>query len=171
MGPSRSVGLKYSHVLKYGIFLFLIVAVHAQAFDIDLSRRRKKTVEKAEGNVPSTVLPQKSTTDFFSTGESKQELVILNTDRGFVPSRISLKKGTRYTLHIVNVNQTEKNISFILDAFSEHHSTFYGKISSFDVTPAQEGVFSFQCPETSVEGKLIVISNEAPSRGLATEGD
>ena len=155
------------------VFVILLALIlsweSAQAFDIDLSRRRRDTGKK-EGATPS--VQQKSDGDYFldlfNSSEPKQELVILNTDKGFVPSKVALRKGSRYTIHVVNVNDKEKNVSFILDAFSEHHSTFYGKIKSFEIKPAQEGVFSYQCPETSYEGKFVVITPEH-SRGLATD--
>jgi len=158
--------------ISTALFILILISLEASAFEIDLSRRRKKATEQEEAKVPATVLPQKrAATEIFQGGDMKQELVILNTDRGFVPSRVSLKKGTSYTVHVVNVNQKEKNVSFILDAFSEHHSTFYGNITSFGVKPAQEGVFSYQCPETSFEGKLIVISNDPQGRGLASDSE
>src|SRR4051812_40284921 len=111
------------------LFLLILITLEASAFEIDLSRRRKKTTDKEESKIPSTVSPRNSVTDFFSGSETKQEIVILNTDRGFVPSKLSVKKGFTYTVHVVNVNLKEKNVSFILDAFSEHHSTFYGNIT------------------------------------------
>jgi hypothetical protein len=158
--------------ISMALLLLMLFSIEAGAFEIDLSRRRKKTTDDAESKVPATVLPQKNgVTEFFNPGAAKQEVVILNTEKGFVPSRLSLRKGSSYTIHVVNVNAKEKNVSFILDAFSEHHSTFYGNITSFDLKPAQEGVFSYQCPETSYEGKLIVITDEAQPRGVASQGE
>ncbi len=152
------------------LLLATLFSLEASAFEIDLSRRRKKVTDQVESKVPATVSPQRSgVTEFFSSSEPRQELVILNTEKGFVPARVSLRKDVMYTIHLVNVNQKEKNVSFILDAFSEHHSTFYGNITTFEVKPAQEGVYTYQCPETSNEGKLIVISNDSQTRGLAAQ--
>jgi hypothetical protein len=94
----------------------------------------------------------------FAAGEPVQELVLLSTDRGFVPSSLRLRKGGRYLVHVVNVNEKEKNISFVLDAFGEHHATYYGKIKTFRLDPKKEGIFSFQCPETSAEGRVVVFA-------------
>jgi hypothetical protein len=139
----------------------MFLSTFARAFEIDLSRRRHSSAKKEEG---AATVAAKSTgdmfLDLFNPTEPKQELVILNTEKGFVPSKIALKKGSHYTIHVVNVNEKEKNVSFILDAFSEHHATYYGKIKSFEIRPAEEGVFSYQCPETSFEGKFIVFSPE-----------
>lgn len=151
------------------IIMVTIFVIDAYSFDIDLSRRRRETGKK-EGAVPA--VQQKTDGDYFldlfNPTEPKQELVILNTDKGFIPAKVALRKGSRYTIHVVNVNDKEKNVSFILDSFSEHHSTFYGKIKSFEIKPAQEGVFSYQCPETSYEGKFVVFTPDQ-GRGLATD--
>jgi hypothetical protein len=103
-------------------------------------------------------------------GEPVQDIVIMNTDHGFVPSTVRVRRDNRYKIHIVNVNEKEKNVSFILDAFSEHHATYYGKIQSFFLEPKKDGVFSFQSPETSAEGKLVVLSTGAANaRGPASD--
>ncbi len=94
----------------------------------------------------------------FDPGEPSQDIVILNTERGFVPNTIRVRKDGRYTVHVVNVNDKEKNVSFILDGFAEHHATFFGKVKTFRIEPRKEGVFSFLSPETAVEGKFIVYS-------------
>jgi hypothetical protein len=114
----------------------------------------------------------------FDPGEPTQDIVILNTERGFVPNTIRVRKDGRYMVHIVNVNEKEKNVSFILDGFSEHHATFFGKVKSFRLEPRREGVFSFMSPETAVEGKFIVFSSgpqapnvKMPATAMRGEGD
>lgn len=90
-------------------------------------------------------------------GAPTQDIVILNTERGFVPNTIRVRRDGRYMVHVVNVNEKEKNVSFILDGFSEHHATFFGKVKTFKLEPRKEGVYSFLSPETAVEGKIIVL--------------
>lgn len=104
----------------------------------------------------------------FESGEPVQEIVILNTEKGFIPSSVRVRKNGRYKVHVVNVNDKEKNVSFILDGFSEHHATFYGKLKTFTLEPKKEGVFSFQSPETSAEGRLIVFNPEISIRHPAS---
>lgn len=104
----------------------------------------------------------------FQPGDIAQEIVVLNTEKGFVPSTIRVKKGLNYQIHVVNVNDKEKNVSFVLDSFSEHHATYYGKLKSFIIRPQKEGVYKFVSPETSAQGKLVVIpsspvDNRAPA--------
>lgn len=94
----------------------------------------------------------------------------MNTEKGFVPAQVRLKKGGNYRIHVVNVNNKEKNVSFVLDAFSEHHNTVFGEQKTFHVTPKTDGIFSYQCPETAVQGKFIIYSDAAtPDRMPASK--
>jgi len=148
--------------------LFFVVSVATSCFfsaqgdwKIDFSRRLE---EKPQVEVNSKVLEdlaqpkdlnwlvEKQVTG----GNRAQELVVLNTEKGFVPTTIYLREGNIYKIHVVNVNEREKNISFVLDSFSEYHATYFGQIKSFTVRPKKEGIFSFVCPETSAHGKLVV---------------
>ena len=69
-------------------------------------------------------------------------------------------------VHVVNVNEKEKNVSFILDGFSEHHATFFGKVKTFKLEPRKEGVYSFMSPETAVEGRFIVFTSGPQAPGV-----
>jgi cupredoxin-like protein len=145
----------------------LFVAPLSQAWEVDLSRRQLDFNRVTD----QSRLPASTTTDetqslfgpVFDNVEPTQDIVILNTEKGFVPDTVRVKKGNSYRIHIVNVNQKEKNVSFVLDAFSEHHNTVYGQERVFNLNPKADGVFSYQCPETAVQGRVIVISNSSDS--------
>jgi hypothetical protein len=152
--------------------LFSLTA-HAQ-WSVDFSRRAdqmgqmgKSQVQLSEtvtgADVVVTQAPASSGADdksifdklFQPTGPT-QEIVVLNTDQGFVPSTVRVREGSQYKITVVNVNEKAKNISFVLDSFSEHHATFYGKLKSFLISPKKEGVYTFVSPETSAQGRLVV---------------
>ena len=160
----------------------ILIASSARAeWNIDLSRRTQQmrkselvngdsygrgpaSVKTYEGDEPAAAAlrAEKEATfvdKVFDAGEPTQDIVILNTERGFVPNTIRVRKDGRYMVHVVNVNEKEKNVSFILDGFSEHHATFFGKVKSFKMEPRKEGVYSFLSPETAVEGKFIVFAS------------
>lgn len=104
---------------------------------------------------------------FSSTSdEPAQEIVIMQTELGFVPKKVQVRQGFTYKISIVNVNEKERNVSFVLDAFSEHHATYYGKIKSFIIHPQQDGVFSYQSPETAFQGQLVVVPSDMPKSPL-----
>jgi len=93
-------------------------------------------------------------------GAPVQDVIILHTAKGFVPNVIRVRKDGRYRFHVVNVNATEKNASFILDGFSENHATSFGQPKSFLVEPKRMGAYSYMSPETGIEGQLIVVGQE-----------
>jgi plastocyanin len=103
--------------------------------------------------------------------EPTNQIVILNTERGFVPDKVHVKKGEAYKVHVVNINMREKNTSFIMDSFTQSHNTVFATEKTFNIEPQVEGVYSYQCPETGMQGQLVVVSEEAPvkKRKLASE--
>ena len=130
--------------------------------------RGPASVTPAE-NIGQKEAPAKGVFDtIFEAGEPVQEIVIMNTDKGFVPNTVRVRSGGRYKISVVNVNEKEKNVSFILDGFSEHHSTYYGKIKTFLLEPKKDGVFSYQSPETAAEGRLVVFSPQMTIRTPAS---
>jgi hypothetical protein len=144
--------------------LMFLTCESAFSWEIDLSRRRKANV-KSEAQKPLNINSEGGDTGFirglFSPSVTSQEIVVIQTDKGFLPSTLRLRKGNKYLIHVVNVNEKEKNVSFILDAFSQYFATFYGKVKSFEVEPKKEGVFTFQSPETAIEGKVVIVGEES----------
>jgi hypothetical protein len=136
---------------------------------IDLSRRAGQMGDRVYVGPAST--GQRNQDSFldaiFHQVTPSEEIVILNTENGFVPSTIRLRSGIHYRFTVVNVNEKAKNVSFVLDSFSEHHATFYGELKSFFVLPKKEGVFTFVSPETSAQGRLVVQSLTAPGTAPA----
>lgn len=155
--------------------LFFIRTV--DAIEIDMSRRIKQKPPTPDPVSDVTVKKKPALSDFVKTIKrekvvDRQEVVILNTGKGFVPASVPLRKGVHYLVHLVNVNKDSKNVSFMLDAFDQHHSTYFGEIKSFPLDPDKEGVFEFQCPETSAEGRMVVygpVAPPAPERSTAGE--
>ena len=149
---------------------------HAEFNPIDTSRSPASVSSPAVNpTIPADEFgkkaePQKGVLDqIFDAGEPVQEIVILNTEKGFVPNTVRVRKNAHYKISIVNVNEKDKNISFILDGFAEHHATYFGKVKSFVLNPNKEGVFSFQSPETAAEGKLVVYNPPITVRQPASE--
>jgi plastocyanin domain-containing protein len=153
--------------------VFFFAQVSVKAWDVDMSRRQKdlKSMRMPASIIDTPAKPEEDmASNFFQSVDPTQEIVIMNTDQGFVPGTIHLKKGQNYKIFIVNVNGKEKNTSFILDAFSEHHATYFGEQKSFTISPKADGIFSFQCPETAKQGRIIVFSDDVnPGRRPASK--
>ncbi|WP_374001350.1 cupredoxin domain-containing protein [Bdellovibrio bacteriovorus] len=145
------------------VLCLLLLSSVANAWEVDFSRRQVEFNKvKNEDRLPASVQEDQSVnilSKVFDSVEPTQDIVIMNTDKGFVPEQVRLKKGGNYRVHIVNVNSKEKNVSFVLDAFSEHHNTVFGEQKTFFVNPKTDGIFSYQCPETAVQGKFIIYSD------------
>ncbi|WP_253715857.1 cupredoxin domain-containing protein [Bdellovibrio bacteriovorus] len=151
------------------VALLLLFTSNAMAWEIDFSRRQVEFNKvKNEDRLPASIQEDQSATilnKVFESVEPTQDIVIMNTEKGFVPEQVRLRKGGNYRIHVVNVNGKEKNVSFVLDAFSEHHNTVFGEQKTFYVTPKTDGIFSYQCPETAVQGKFIIYSDVAGTAG------
>ena len=134
-----------------------------KAWEVDFSRRQIEFDKVEDQNrMPASVKPETKSPleQVFETTEASQDIVILNTEKGFVPEILNLRQGGNYKIHVVNVNEQKRNISFIVDAFGEHHNTIYGEPKSFQLAPKTEGIFSYQCPETAFQGKIVVIPQQ-----------
>lgn len=141
--------------------LVFLTSVPAFAWEIDLSRRQMDfTRISNESRLPASTTESRTlglVEKIIEPASPAQDIVIMNTENGFVPETVSLRQGATYRIHVVNVNEARKNVSFVLDAFSEHHNTLFGKTKTFTVTPKTDGVFTYQCPELATQGRLVVV--------------
>lgn len=174
--------------------LFYFAQVKVNALEIDMSRRVPASVPSTRSGsltkTPSKNLfgvavktaeaqpdftPRQSDTEILKElkkamlpAEPSSEIVILNTETGFIPAKIQLKKGEAYKIHVVNLNMREKNTSFLMDAFTQSHNTVFGMQKTFNIEPQVEGIFSFQCPETGIQGQVVVVQDSADNRKPAS---
>jgi plastocyanin domain-containing protein len=143
---------------------FAFLAGQARAWDIDMSRRKADFDKISDQNrLPAsekTSSPGFNVEELIPNTQPVQDIVILNTDKGFIPEKVVVRKGEAYKIHLVNVHPEKKNISFIMDDFAESHSTPFALDKEFELHPKKAGEFSFHCPETSFRGRLIVIDTD-----------
>lgn len=158
-----------NYIKVFIFFLASFLHVTVRAWEVDFSRREKElTFSRLPAAVETVPGVESGWLDKISTAfQPEQEVVIIQTENGFIPDTVRLKSGQNYRFHVVNVNESNKNVSFIMEAFSRHEATYFGKTKSFTVTPKVEGIFSFECPETAKQGKVVVVPGE--KRQLASE--
>ena len=100
--------------IAFSILCLMFSSLSQAEWNVDFSRRTKE-IRKNEYTAPGNKQQKQSMFDFvFSTGEPIQEVVVLNTSKGFVPSTLRVKQGGNYKIHVVNVNEKDKNVSFVL---------------------------------------------------------
>ncbi len=161
--------LTYSKIALFTLFYLVQVKVHAE-WKIDLSRRQVDFKKVENVRMPTSTTPVdpdqgspslvQALKNAISPVEPSKDIVIIQTEEGFIPSEINLQKGYVYKIHVVNLNPKEKNVSFLMDSFSQSHNTVYGNIRTFNISPKIEGVFSFQSPETGASGTVVVITDK-----------
>jgi hypothetical protein len=136
----------------------------AKAWDVDMSRRKLDFDRVSDQNrLPAsetTVSSPFQVEEMLAPMQPQQDIVILNTEKGFIPDRVVVRKGESYRIHLVNVHPEKRNVSFILDDFAENHSTPFAKEKLFELRPKRPGEYAFHCPETSFRGRVIVIDQE-----------
>ena len=166
-------------ILFFRTFLFTFsffaqVKVHAGDWSIDLSRRQTDFNRIQNTRMPASNITLKSESGVVKEDSElvsalktavnpvvpSQEIVIIQNESGFVPSHLSLKKGEVYQIHVVNLNSKEKNVSFLMDSFSQSHNTVFGVTKTFTIQPKVEGVFSYQSPETGFSGQVVVVPDQ-----------
>lgn len=164
--------LIFMRTFLFTFSFFAQVKVHAGDWTIDLSRRQTDFNRIQNTRMPASNIPLKSAEVAADKNDSElvsalknavnpivpsKDIVIIQNETGFVPSHLSLKKGEVYQIHIVNLNSKEKNVSFLMDSFSQSHNTVYGVTKSFTIQPKVEGIFSYQSPETGFSGQVVVV--------------
>jgi hypothetical protein len=141
--------------LPFILVLIFFDSRSLNAIEIDLSNRSINSIEKKNFGQEG-VLEQMLT----SIADQVQPIVILNMEKEFVPNTVRLKRNGNYRFYVANVNEKNKNVAFVLDAFNQNHGTYFGQVKVFDVKPKVNGLFTFNCPETGIQGKIVVISDE-----------
>lgn len=145
-----------------GLLLLGHLPDFAFAWEVDLSRRREERQVQELVTPIHAEAPENLFDQILTSREPLEDVVILNTEKGFVPSTIRLRKERRYVFYVVNVNANEKNVSFVMDAFAQHHSTYFGQTKSFMLEAKKEGIYSYLCPETGSQGRIVVFAGEQP---------
>lgn len=154
---------------KLIVLLLLVVSASTQAWEVDFSRRINQDDTKEVIKELRWPASSKTNEELFSeiavqklsgSMEPATNISLIQTDEGFVPDTLRLRKDTTYKIYVVNVNEKFKNASFILDAFGKSFGTFFGKTKSFEITTKVNGIFTFLSPESGAQGKIIVFSDK-----------
>ena len=143
------------------IFISIFSTVAYADWGIDFSRRQQDLIE-LEKQKQVYKEEKKSVLDMVTDRQApRQDLAIIYTKDGWAPKNVQIKRGQRYRVHLANLNKKNKNLSFMMDAYSQHHGMYFGEEVVFEIEPRREGMFDFQCPETGEKGKFVVISSDS----------
>lgn len=144
------------------LVIFLIGVPASADWKVDFSRRQQDIIEMEKQKKINEDEKRGFLDMVFEKQAPMQEIVVIHTEAGFAPQYLQVKKNQRYKVHVVNVNKVARNVSFMFDAFSEHHGTYYAEPVSFIIEPRKEGMYQFSCPETAAKGQLVVTDLKNP---------
>lgn len=157
-------GNRVLHVL-FLVSVFLVTSTirfEIQALEIDWSKRSgTRAITRTPQSEPASAIPKSIAPawigEVFETPRPSQEVVLIHTSTGFVPSQIVIDTTRNYELHVVNVSDTVKTASFFIDHFGVQKGMPYASVQKVQLRPKQAGKFSIFSPETNFEAQLIVL--------------
>lgn len=101
-----------------------------------------------------------------------REIAIIFSDEGYYPKSISVFEGEKVRFFVTST--TEKPHCFIVESHKLFLSANKGKIAEGEVHFDKPGKFSFYCPSSKNDGRVVVLEKKKESspdiqRGLASE--
>lgn len=87
-----------------------------------------------------------------------REIAIIFSDEGYYPKSISVFEGEKVRFFITST--TEKPHCFIVESHKLFLSATKGKISEGEVFFDRPGQFSFYCPSSKNDGRVVVIETK-----------
>lgn len=98
-----------------------------------------------------------------------REIAIIFSDEGYYPKSISVFEGEKVRFFITST--TEKPHCFIVESHKLFLSATKGKISEGEVFFDKPGQFSFYCPSSKNDGRVVVIESKKKEaeRSVASE--
>lgn len=98
-----------------------------------------------------------------------REVAIIFSDEGYYPKSISVFEGEKVRFFITST--TEKPHCLIVESHKLFLSATKGKIAEGEVTFTRPGTFSFYCPSSTNDGRVVVLEKKdsKQSRNIASE--
>lgn len=97
-----------------------------------------------------------------------REIAIIFSDEGYYPRSISVFEGEKVRFFVTST--TEKPHCFIVESHKLFLSATKGKISEGEVHFDRPGKFSFYCPSSKNDGRVVVLEKkDKAQRNVASE--
>ncbi|MFA5582920.1 MAG: cupredoxin domain-containing protein [Bacteriovoracaceae bacterium] len=97
-----------------------------------------------------------------------REIAVIFTDEGYYPKSISVFEGEKVRFFVTST--TEKPQCFIVESHKLFLSANKGKITEGEVLFDRPGKFSFYCPSSKNDGRVVVLEKKKKSeRSIASE--
>ncbi len=96
-----------------------------------------------------------------------RELAVIVTKEGYYPKSLSVFEGEKVKFYVTST--VEEPHCLIVEAHKVFLAANKGKVSEAEVVFDKSGEFSFYCPSSKNDGKIVVIKKFVPKREVASE--
>jgi plastocyanin domain-containing protein len=83
-----------------------------------------------------------------------QEIALLATDSGYLPSRLIVRRNIPVRLFITSAS--EKTLCVVMDDFSLRKGVAPQQVEELRFLPTKAGQYKFYCPVQEIQGSLVV---------------
>ncbi len=83
-----------------------------------------------------------------------QEISVIASDTGFLPSKIYVRKNI--PVHIFLTSASPAKLCFIMDDFQIRKGVSIQQVDQVNFLPTKVGEYKFYCPVSEIKGSLIV---------------
>jgi len=96
-----------------------------------------------------------------------REVSIIVTQEGFYPKSISVFQGEKIKFYVTST--IENPSCMIIEGHKVFMAANKGKLTEGEAVFDKSGEYSFYCPGFQNNGKIVVITKQAPKRDVASE--
>lgn len=96
-----------------------------------------------------------------------REVSVIVTQEGYYPKSISVFEGEKVKFYVTST--VEAPHCMIVESHKVFMAATKGKISEAEVEFNKPGEFSFYCPSSKINGKVVVLKKQDPKREVASE--
>lgn len=96
-----------------------------------------------------------------------RELAVIVTKEGYYPKSLSVFEGERVKFFVTST--VEEPHCMIVESHKVFLAATKGKVTEAEVVFEKAGEFSFYCPSSKNNGKVVVLKKQVPKREIASE--
>lgn len=96
-----------------------------------------------------------------------REVSIIVTKEGYYPKKLSVFEGEKVKFFVTST--IEDPNCFIVESHKVFLAANKGKITEGETTFSHPGEFSFYCPSSKFDGKIVVLKKQSNKREIASE--
>ncbi|MCM2351725.1 MAG: cupredoxin domain-containing protein [Bacteriovoracaceae bacterium] len=96
-----------------------------------------------------------------------REVAVIVTQEGYYPKSLSVFEGEKIKFYVTST--VEEPHCMIVESHKVFLAANKGKVTEAEVVFDKAGEFSFYCPSSKNNGKVVVLKKQVPKREVASE--